>query len=537
MSVLVSSISNWFTRHLENPSSSLSDPDEWVIDAFGGERTDTGIRVNRRIALGYAAVKRAVDMISRDIAKLPLNVFRRIGEKGREKDKAHAAYNLLRWKPNSEMIAFKWVQVVMNHALIEGNSYTFVVRDGAGRPLELLPLNPDVTVPMRQDGRLFYVTKLDDDDVALLPEDVIHVIGISFDGRIGIRLIDLAKNSFGHGIAMERYGSRFFANSARPNLALVVDGTISEAAAQRLRRSFDKIYSGLDNAHRTAILEAGTELKTFSINAKDSQLIDSQNFNVKQVANWFNLPPHKLGDEAKTSFSSLEQENQAYLNEALDPWMFQIEQLLRDLLLTESEKRNDSHFVEFNRNALVRVDMKTRGEFYRTTVGVPIFSPDEARAFEGMNPLPDGEGKKVAKPLNMGGETVPEPDRNSRTETEEGSRESKDEMVGAMVREYTERCLGRLQVHAERATKEPRKFLAWIDGIKETNNEKLEAIYPDGLRMAGIDCPLEGILERVAEAMLTAAECQPSELPGQVRKAFEELRGDNRGTPIPEDDR
>jgi len=73
------------------------------------------------------------------------------------------------------------------------------------------------------------------------------------------------------------------------------------------------------------------------------------------------LPPHKLGDSSRTAYNSLEQENQSYLDEALDGWFVTWESECFIKLLTEDQKRTDSHVVEFVREALLRADLTSRG--------------------------------------------------------------------------------------------------------------------------------------------------------------------------------
>ena len=84
-------------RSMENPSTPLSDPDPWLVDAWGGGLTSSGIAVNHETALTYSPVWRATNLISRDVAKLPFFVYRRSGS-GKERDTSHAAYTLLRHK-------------------------------------------------------------------------------------------------------------------------------------------------------------------------------------------------------------------------------------------------------------------------------------------------------------------------------------------------------------------------------------------------------------------------------------------------------
>jgi phage portal protein BeeE len=88
-------------RSLENPNVPLNiaDPDDDTFWALGGERSQAGVRVTQKRALGYPAVWRAVNLISGDVGKMPMFVYKLSGE-NKDVDRAHPAYRLLRYKAN-----------------------------------------------------------------------------------------------------------------------------------------------------------------------------------------------------------------------------------------------------------------------------------------------------------------------------------------------------------------------------------------------------------------------------------------------------
>ncbi len=110
----------------ENPSNPLVPPDNWWEGGFGGY-SDAGVSVTRRTALTYAAVWRGVHLISGDVGKLPLCVYKSVGE-GKEKDFRHKAYKLLRRKPNSEMTALVFKRTLQAHVDLQGNGYAWIER-------------------------------------------------------------------------------------------------------------------------------------------------------------------------------------------------------------------------------------------------------------------------------------------------------------------------------------------------------------------------------------------------------------------------
>lgn len=530
----VRNIARWMTRATpENPSFSLTDPEAW--DAFGAKKSATGVSVTRTTALSYDAVWRAVNLISGDVAKLPLMLYERNGE-GKDRATTHPAYQLIRHKPNEYMTAFTFKQTLTAHAMLQRGGFAYIFRGGDGRPVELLPLIPDHTYPVRENGVLWYVTQVGGTLRKLRPEDVLHIKGLSYDGLDGYIVLDMGRESIGGAIASRDYGSTFFKNGAKPSVVLEHPGKISKEAVEDLRKSWDRIHAGLENSHKIAILEQGMKLHAFSMNAKDAQLIENRKFSLVEIANLFGVPPHKLGDTARTSYASLEQENQSYLDDALDPWLVRWEEECRDKLLSEQEKKNDSHIVEFTRQALVRADINARYSAYAIAIQNRIMSPNEVRARENMNPYDGGDDFLV--PLNIGnpggepGATKEEPKEPMEPPADPPPVEEDDERAKAhreLMVETLTRMVKRVGTAARRAAKKPDDFCDWIEGYRDDVLEDMidpvlrcrppsELVQPVTAKQF---CSL--LLELIKKRLMEATGAKPDELSRVIDEAMSEL--------------
>lgn len=142
----------------------------------------------------------------------------------------------------------------MTHLLLWGNAYAQIIRNGKGEIIALYPLMPDrMTVDRDEKGRLYYqYTKSNDDaptmegsTVILNPSDVLHVLGLGFDGLVGYSPIAMAKNAIGLAIAAEQYGSKFYANGAAPSGVLEHPGTLKDPG--RVRDSWNAAFGGISS--------------------------------------------------------------------------------------------------------------------------------------------------------------------------------------------------------------------------------------------------------------------------------------------------
>lgn len=400
---VLQTIASWFgaSRSLENPRRPLDPWSQSLGDSLDGSLATSGVRVNRDKALTSSGFWRGVNLISGTVAKLPMGVYRKVYP-GAELDPRHPAHRLLRRTPNEATTAFVFKRLLQGHLLCHGNAYAYIVRSAGGQPLELLPLDPTRTYPVREERRLWYVHELGTGERRKLdPADMLHLKGLSFDGLEGYSVLSKAREALGLDIGMRGYASTFFRNAARPNVALKHPARLSAEARKNLRESWERMHAGIENAHRVAILEEGMEAQELSVNARDAQLLEARQFSLIEVANILGIPPHKLGAAVNVSYKSLEQENQAYLDDAIDPWLVMWEEECESKLLGLYQRERETHAVSFDRFPLVRADLQQRGAYYVQAISNGWMSPDDVRARESLNPLPGGLGGVYYRPANL----------------------------------------------------------------------------------------------------------------------------------------
>jgi HK97 family phage portal protein len=387
-------------RSLENPNVPLNitDPDEDTFAALGGTRTAAGVRVTQTKALGYPAVWRAVSLISGDVAKLSLLTYRNAGADGKEVAKDHPAYRLLKYKANPGLLSFHLKQVLQLHALIRGNGYAFIDRTAGGIPVGLFVMDPERITPARVGNETFYEYKGADGKSSVVPgADVLHIKGLGYDGLQGYSALDILRDSIGAAIAARDYGARNFKNNARPGGIITHPGALKPQAVTNMRESWERIHKGVDNAHRIAILQEGCTFTPLAATARDAQLLESREFDSREIANIFGVPAHKLGDPSKVAYNSLGEENQSYYNDTLSHWLNLWSAECSDKLLAESEKAAESHTIDFDYREVQRANLASLTTYATAAIQGGWQSVDEVRALFGDNPAPDGLGK-WAKP-------------------------------------------------------------------------------------------------------------------------------------------
>ena len=389
---------------MKNPFSGLFRARDKPVNSTNGSGyrfflggSTAGKAVTEQSAMQMTAVYACVRILSEAIAGLPLHLYRYNDEGGKEKALGHPLYLLLHDEPNPEMSSFVFRETLMTHLLLWGNAYAQVIRNGKGEVVALYPLMPNrMTVDRDAGGQLYYSYQKSSSDaptmqggtVVLKPSEVLHVPGLGFDGLVGYSPIAMAKNAIGLAIATEEYGAKFFANGATPGGILEYPGTVKDP--DRVRDSWNRGFSGSQNAGKVAILEEGMKYTPISIAPEQAQFLETRKFQINEIARIFRVPPHMVGDLEKSSFSNIEQQSLEFVKYTLDPWVVRWEQSIQRALLTAEEKKQ--YFVKFNLEGLLRGDYQSRMNGYATARQNGWMSANDIRELENLDRIPAESG-------------------------------------------------------------------------------------------------------------------------------------------------
>lgn len=385
--------------------STANNFDRFFIDWLdeNGHKTKAGNRVTPNKSLGLPAVWSCVRVKSEDTGKLPCIMYRRLPGGGKERATDHPYYSLIRDNPNPRMTAFDFKRFMQMQLDLRGNALALKDVDGRGRVTALWPV-PWTRVEVLctpDEQELFYaITDRHGHKAPPVPaEAVVHLRGASLDGMIGISPIAYHRETIGLAMAAAEYGAAFFGNSAQPKGGLKVPTVLSAPASKLLRDDWEDKHKGVENSHRLAIFDGGLEWVQTGMDNSDAQYIETRKLQNTEIWRIYRMPPHKVADLDKATFSNIEQQSLEYVTDCLMPDLVGWEQTLaRDLLLEEERKE---YFFEFLVDALLRADFKTRMEGYAIARNWGLMSADEVRDKENMNPVPDGKGKMFLQPLNM----------------------------------------------------------------------------------------------------------------------------------------
>lgn len=384
-------------RSLENPSTSLSDPD--VVNALisGGESLSyrPGQKITPDAALSISAFYRGVALLSGHIAAFPLSVYRKANGR-REVASDHPVHYLLHDQPNPLYTSFIFREVMMNHLLLlDGNFYALIERDERYRPNRLHLLDPKKVEVVIFNGEKYYFVQGFKEPFPA--RDIIHVAGMGYDGVKGLTPLKVAAKTLGYSMTLHQFGDNFFSGGA--HMAGIVEHPSKMTTEQynQFKDSWYQSYHGMKNQGKVGILQAGAKYSKIGIAPEEAQFLQSRQFTVTDIARFLGVPPHKIYDLSKSTNNNIEHQSLEYLQDSLLPWLVRSEQEFNHKLFAEAER--GTYYTKYNFNGLLRGDSTARSAFYSQAINSGWMKPDEARELEDFNPV-GGMADELHYPVN-----------------------------------------------------------------------------------------------------------------------------------------
>ena len=347
--------------------------------------TNSGTYVTQEDSLKIGSVYACVRLIADTIASLPIDSFIR-ADGVRLQFRPRPV-----WLDSPDIGVTKddHFQQVLVSLLLNGNSFTRIIRDDEGEVLALSVLNPQFTEVRRDSsGRLFYVYETRDriEDV-----DMIHIKDLCLPGELrGKSRIDLVKENLGLSRALEEFAARFFGQGSQTSGIIQFPGNLSREQAKNLVDSFEDGHKGLRRSHRPGILFGGATFEKTGVNPNESQFIESRQFAVEEIARVFRVPPSMIGvtTPGAQSYASVEANQLHFLQHTLTPYLSKVEAEYSVLLAGRA-------FIRFTTAGLLRGDIAARNASYQQGLLNGYLSVNDVRRLEDQSPIQGGDIYRV----------------------------------------------------------------------------------------------------------------------------------------------
>jgi HK97 family phage portal protein len=339
-------------------------------------------------AMQLSAVWACVKLLAETPASLPLNFYRKT-DGGRVMDDEHPLAALFAGKVNRYQNRVEFWETVLLNLLVHGNAYCQIERRG-DRITSLMPLmSAQIEVRLLSDGAISYQYENPEYGVTVFAEKSIWHLKLMGNGISGLSPLAYQRNTLGIAQAAEKAVSNVYKNGAKPSGVLKLDRLLTKQQRDEVREAFATLTTG--NNNRLMVLEKGTDFQAISLSPQDIELLSSRKFQISEICRWYGVPSVLVNDNNGTSTwgSGIEQIMQGFYKLTLRPLLEKIEASMMVNLLTPDERRRME--IEFDFNALLRSDIKTMFESYKSAVNGSLMTPNEARRELNLQPVDAGD--------------------------------------------------------------------------------------------------------------------------------------------------
>lgn len=468
-----------YLARLESSATPGSAHPFWYHLIDQARHTKSGNYVTPDNAMEVSAVYACVTLLSETIASLPLKIYTET-DSGKEEKREGKLYNLLQ-NPVGYQNQFEWMENLVGFLALRGNSYH---RIGPLRS-ELDPIHPDRIQPELLDNRtiLYTVRNEDGTDQEFDQSEILHIKGLASDGVRGWGTVTLARETIGVAKAAEEHGGKFFGNSSIPGGIISVENKLDPESKKRLRQDFEKMHSG-DNQYRVGVFDTAMKWQQVGLSNEDAQFLETRSFQVADIARWFRIPPHMIGDvERSTSWGTgIEQQSIGFVRYTLRPWLKRIETAINSSLVLP----NDGNvYVKFAVEGLLRGDSAARASFYSTMKSAMIMTTNEIRALEDMNPIEGGdqlENPATSTSSTSGQDAEPEPEPQ-----EDNNARATKLMLDAAADNLVSCESNAHEARLKHASEDPDRFRKWHEGWMKSHRSRVEKALKPAWELNSVD--------------------------------------------------
>lgn len=319
-------------------------------------------------------VSRAVNLVSGDLARLPMHVQDHAEPAGWETTRIDPVADLLA-APNEYQSAYEWRRTMVRDLMIHGNAASLIRRTRGGENLELVPLMPEsFTLHYQRADEVFYTHA---ELGRMEAVDVLHFRLGGINPLWGDSPIIRGRATLDLLAEQEHTGRMHFRTGGMGKLSLSSTEPLSESSVVKLQAAVADRHTTAGTITTPMILQGGMTADTIGATLSQSEWIEARNFSIRQVAQMFGVPPQLLYAEEGThehTYSQL----RAYVDSCLSHYAAIFEGELSRKLLAPGRR------IHFDFRHLLRGSLDQVVAATRNAIDAGVMTQNEARDLIGL---------------------------------------------------------------------------------------------------------------------------------------------------------
>lgn len=371
----------------------------WSSDRLGGSLLDAprwgDYAEIYRVQLWVTVL---VNKLAKAQARLPLPVYGRDAEGGRDQLRDHPYARLLR-NPSSRHDPFAFYTWTTSTLEIFGSMAWGKIRDAGGRPIELVLLHPAGLTRREIDGEIFWTFRNARVQIERIPDqDIVffHTYNPDDPSR-GLSPLEPLRATLENEAAARSATSSFWTNGARPGVALSHPGQLSQPAMDRLKLQWQNVAGGAGRTGSTVVLEEGMKPEILTNTAEEAQYIETRKLNREEVCAAYDVPPPVVHILDHATFSNITEQMRSMYRDTMAPRLGAFESVLESGLRGSVRPGGsgpdfgDDIYAEYLLDEVLRGDFEVRAAAIQGMVSSGQMTPNEARRIENRPPLIGGD--------------------------------------------------------------------------------------------------------------------------------------------------
>ena len=378
-------ITRWFRRNAKGPER--VEGEQYSTPATYAQASAAPVTFDS--AMTVSAFWACVRLLTETVAALPLDAFR-ISGNTKTKDLDYQLWRVINFMPNRYQTRVEYLETLMLNLTTDGNAYSAIQRGVNGSIVSLIPLmSAQMQVILLDDGSITYEYTEANGNIRIYAEESIWHLKLFGNGIIGLSPLAYARQSLGIAIAIDNRVSTLAGNGGKTTGILTIDKMLTPEQRKQVKKKFEGLEAG--NNDGLFVLEAGFDYKQTSLSPADMQMLESRRFQVEDICRFMGVPSILVNDTSGTTAwgSGINQIMDGFYKINLRPYLERFEASWTRSLMPVTDWGNV--VMEFNFDALLRADLKSRTEAAKSLVNSGLLTPNEGRQQEGLPPKPGGD--------------------------------------------------------------------------------------------------------------------------------------------------
>lgn len=333
---------------------------------------DASTNVTRKQALSVPAVASALFLISGIIAGIPIKLYKRDGNTITEITDDERT-KLLNIETNSTLGAFETKQAMINDLIMEGACYCYIGKDGNNATS--LQYLPKYRVSVLDNGKLIDRTVLFLVDGNYYDNfNIMRAVRNSNDGVHGRGLLDDNATQISSMYNALVYENGVISKGVRKGF-LKSEGRLTVKALEALKKAWRMMTAKLGTSD-VIVLNKGITFESADSTAVENQLNESKQTNADLIYKLFGFTDKTFTDEKAFNI---------FVKTTIMPIVNCFVEAINRAMLFETEKGN--LYFSLDMNDLLKADMLTRFNAYKTALDSNWINVDEIRQREDLSPM------------------------------------------------------------------------------------------------------------------------------------------------------